>query len=161
VPSPASTPQSLLLAVLPLTYDLNIPISYQVKCFCTAHSFQLSIAPCIAAACGSADQTQTETYANGICQVVGIKLPSFRDLLAEAATTSGSEIAGVTVTPIPYTNSTSNSTGNTTVTFASTESAATTAPTLVTKSEGRRIGKWDFISATLALFVASGLLFLF
>jgi hypothetical protein len=121
----------------------------------------LSIAPCIAAACGSADQAQTETYANGICQVVGIKLPSFQDLLAEAATTSGSEIAGVTVTPIPYTNSKSNSTGNPTVTSALTQPSATIAPTLVTKSEGRRIRRQDFISASLAFLVAGGMLFLF
>jgi hypothetical protein len=52
-----------------------------VACFCTAQPFLEGIAPCIAEACISADQLQTERYAKAICSAAGVTLPSFQQLL--------------------------------------------------------------------------------
>jgi hypothetical protein len=52
-----------------------------VKCFCTAHSFQETIAHCIEKACEAPDQVQTEKYAQAICSAVEVRLPSFQELL--------------------------------------------------------------------------------
>ena len=52
-----------------------------MACFCTAQPFLEGIAPCIAEACISADQVQTERYAKAICSAAGVTLPSFQQLL--------------------------------------------------------------------------------
>src|SRR5271155_2285864 len=78
-------------------------------CFCTAHSFHEGIAPCIADACKTDDQTQTEQYAKGICSVVGVDLPSFQELLTSRQVEVSSIITSTTstsISPPPTTNTT-------------------------------------------------------
>lgn len=151
-------------AVSPSMYPQPIPLSPQVHCFCTAHSFQKTVAPCIADACDEGDQQLTEQYANGICSVVGVQLPSFKDLLAEAASTSETESTPATAPPPPQPNSTPcSSNGNFTVTSstAATQSAgpgsASASP--AAKSEARTVENHVLISAGLAIILGTGMFF--
>ena len=104
---PASIQQLPPPAVKRWTYSLPHHISWKVRCFCTAQSFQQTIAPCIAEACEPKDQVQTEQYARGICSIVGVDLPSFRELLS---TEVGSTVSASSIFPITtFTNQTLSS----------------------------------------------------
>jgi len=122
-------------------------------------------------ACNEVEQRQTERYANGICSLFGIKLPSFGELLAgqkEAdvgvatssspltvapSTSSASVVA--TATSVAQNGTYANGTAMTTSKVRTNATASsTTLATTTPKSDGVSIHKGPTFAALVAIAVA-------
>jgi len=79
--SPRPSPR-IPLPVLKYVYS-NASFFEQVHCFCTATAFLCTIAPCVQANCSAADQQNTQSIAQQICNSTTppVPLPSFSSLL--------------------------------------------------------------------------------
>jgi len=89
------------------------------KCICNAKSFIAGITCCVAKACDKADQAKVITYANGICNPVGVtNLPTAAVCTGTAASSGTSTATGAAA----------SSTGTMTITPASTAAASSVNP---------------------------------
>lgn len=116
---------------------------YKIGCFCASRLFHENVAPCIAEACGDKDQVQTEQYAQRICSIAGIELPSFKELLENQKIKASPTVNADASSLLSSTNHTllvSNGTGSTTIVSAHASVKATaTGSTVTSAAESKRI----------------------
>jgi CFEM domain len=129
----------------------------KVECFCTAHSFHEKIAPCITVSCDAREQQQTEQYAKGICNAVGIDLPSFKELLSYQFLNATPITNASSISETNSTSSSQNGTRSTSSAVLSSETASASASAIGTVSKNAAGQNKVQIAVDIYCLIAAGI----